>query len=233
VAGRQRTRQPGPTLESLLANVRRGQVAYLVLTPEQKRALRNPGGRVALDVLRHLLGARPATPERFPLTEQVFQAVARKLGYLVGQKRCRTMIRRLRETRVVAGAGHYGSRTGTRPSGRASVWPSTGWGAVSARLPPAAFPSDSVLSATRFPSSGNSVLAGGSTPCSVTSWGCRRPVYPTARRGRCGHVTRFSRARSELAVEAVHFDRGGANGAMSLGADPESLNSGPSTKEKK
>jgi hypothetical protein len=46
-------------------------------------------------------------PERFPLTEQAFQAVARKLGYVVGQKRCRAMVRRLRDARVVAGAGQY------------------------------------------------------------------------------------------------------------------------------
>jgi hypothetical protein len=112
-----------PTLERVLANVRRGQVAYLVLTAEQKRALKDPEGRVALDVLRHVLGARPANPERFPLTEQAFQAVARNLGYLVGQKRCRTMVRRLRETGVIARAGQYrqpylntASRSGFRVS---------------------------------------------------------------------------------------------------------------------
>jgi hypothetical protein len=96
-----------PTLERVLANVRRGQVAYLVLTAEQKRALRDPDGRVALDVLRHLLGARPGNPERFPLTEQAFQTVARKLGYPVGQKRSRGMVRRLLEAGVIAGAGQY------------------------------------------------------------------------------------------------------------------------------
>jgi hypothetical protein len=62
---------------------------------------------VALDVLNHLLGARPMVPERFPLTEQAFQAVARKLGYRVGQKRCRTMIRRLLGAGVIGGAGQY------------------------------------------------------------------------------------------------------------------------------
>jgi len=62
----------------VLANVRR--VAYVCLAPEQKRALRNPRGQIALDVLRRLLGARPLTPERFPLTEQAFQAVALRLG---------------------------------------------------------------------------------------------------------------------------------------------------------
>jgi hypothetical protein len=73
-----------PTLEQVLANVRAGNVVRLVLTKEQKRALKDADGRVALDVLRHLLGARPANPERFPLTEGVFQAVALKLGYSWG-----------------------------------------------------------------------------------------------------------------------------------------------------
>jgi hypothetical protein len=74
-----------PQLESVLANVCRGRVAYVALTPEQNRMLRDPDGRIALDVLRHLLGARPLTPERFPLTEQAFQSVARRLGYVVAR----------------------------------------------------------------------------------------------------------------------------------------------------
>jgi hypothetical protein len=76
------------------------------LTREQKRVLRHPDGRIALDVLRHLLGARPMTPERFPLAEGAFQAVARKLGYLVGQKRCRRMRQPLVETGVIGPCGH-------------------------------------------------------------------------------------------------------------------------------
>jgi hypothetical protein len=78
-----------PNLQDVLANVCRGRVVYICLTREQKRELRDSEGRIALDVLRHLLGARPMTPERFPLTEQAFQAVARRLGYVVGQKRCK------------------------------------------------------------------------------------------------------------------------------------------------
>jgi hypothetical protein len=96
-----------PRLQDVLAGVRRGRVAYVCLIPEQKRAFRDPEGRIALDVLRHLLGARPLNPERFPLTEQAFQAVARKLGYVVGQKRCRRMVRRLRATGVVGEVGQY------------------------------------------------------------------------------------------------------------------------------
>jgi hypothetical protein len=96
-----------PQLYDVLANVRRGRVAYVVLTREQNRALRDPDGRIALDVLRHLLGARPTTPERFPLAEQAFQAVAHRLGYVVGQKRCRRMVRRLLGSGVIAPCGQY------------------------------------------------------------------------------------------------------------------------------
>jgi hypothetical protein len=91
----------------VLANICPGRVAYICLTPEQKRALRDPEGRIALEVLRHLLGARPMVPERFPLTEQAFQAVARRLGYVVGQKRCRRMVKRLVTTQVVGPCGQY------------------------------------------------------------------------------------------------------------------------------
>jgi hypothetical protein len=94
-----------PRFEDVLASVCRGRVAYLVLTREQKGALRDPEGRIALDVLRHLLGARPMVPERFPLTEQAFQAVAGRLGYVVGQKRCRRMVRRLLALRVIGECG--------------------------------------------------------------------------------------------------------------------------------
>jgi len=47
------------------------------------------------------------TPERFPLTEQAFQAVARRLGYVVGQKRCRRMVKRMVSLGVVGPCGHY------------------------------------------------------------------------------------------------------------------------------
>lgn len=98
-----------PHLEAVLARVVRGRVAYLVLSPEQKRALRDRDGQRALDVLRHLLGARGAigAPERFPLTEQAFQAVARRLGHELGQKRCRRLIARLKAAQVIAGSGQY------------------------------------------------------------------------------------------------------------------------------
>jgi hypothetical protein len=98
---------PPPHLQDVLARVRRGRVAYICLTREQKRALRDPEGRIALDVLRHLLGARPLTPERFPLAEQAVQAVASKLGYVVGQKRCRRMVKRILAAGVIGPCGQY------------------------------------------------------------------------------------------------------------------------------
>jgi hypothetical protein len=96
-----------PHLQDVLADVRRGRVVYLCLTPAQAKSLRDPEGRIALDVLRHLLGARPMTPERFPLTEQALQAVAHRLGYVVGQKRCRRMVKRLLASGVIGRCGHY------------------------------------------------------------------------------------------------------------------------------
>jgi hypothetical protein len=93
------------TLKQVLGDVRPGRVAYLTLTREQKRALKDRDGAIALDVLRHLLGARP--PGRFPLTEGAFQKVARKLGHELGQKRCRRLIGRLRNSGVIEQAGSY------------------------------------------------------------------------------------------------------------------------------
>jgi hypothetical protein len=116
-----------PHLREVLANVRHGQVAYVraTLTREQKRALRDPEGQIALDVLDHFLGARPIVPERFPLVEQAFQAIALKLGYVVGQKRCRRMVARLLETCVIAPSGHYRQpyrNSGTRSGFRVALY---------------------------------------------------------------------------------------------------------------
>jgi hypothetical protein len=96
-----------PHLQDVLAGVRRGRVAYICLTRERKRGLRDPEGRIALDVLRHLLGARPLAPERFPLTEQTFRAVACRLGDVAGQKRYRRMVKRLLASGVIVRCGHY------------------------------------------------------------------------------------------------------------------------------
>jgi hypothetical protein len=95
-----------PHLQSVLASVLLGRVARHCLTPAQAKSLRDREGRIALDVLRHLIG-RPLVAERFLLTEQAFQAVANKLGYVVGQKRCQLMVKRLSASGVVVRCGHY------------------------------------------------------------------------------------------------------------------------------
>lgn len=93
----------------MLAAFRPGRVVSFELTREQKQALRDVDGKIALDVLRHLLGARQAlkAPERFPLTEQTIQAFRRKLGHKVGQKRCRELRRRLEAAGVIPTSGRY------------------------------------------------------------------------------------------------------------------------------
>ena len=98
-----------PTLEAVLAAFRPGRVARLELTRVQKLALRDADGKIALDVLRHLLGARQAVdaPERFPLTERAIQAFTRKLGHRIGQKRCRGLRHRLEAAGVIRASGHY------------------------------------------------------------------------------------------------------------------------------
>lgn len=64
-------------------------------------------------MFRHFVGARFASvapgepPERFPLTAFTMQAVARRLGYEIGEKRCRAMTRRLVEAGIVVEAGSY------------------------------------------------------------------------------------------------------------------------------
>jgi len=73
-----------PDLQNVLAGVLRGRVAYICLIREQKRALCDPEGRIALDVLRHLLGARPMTPERFP-PEQPRRRKRRSSGDVVAR----------------------------------------------------------------------------------------------------------------------------------------------------
>jgi hypothetical protein len=102
-----------PNLAGVLASVVPGRVARLALEGEQKRALRDPEGQLALDALRHLLGARAASvrpgrpPGPFPLTEQTFQTVASRLGHPVGIKRSRTLRRRLLAVGVIRSGGSY------------------------------------------------------------------------------------------------------------------------------
>jgi len=93
----------------VLAAVARGRAVPLGLTREQKQAFRDRDGQLALDVLRHLLGARAylGGQGKFPLTEATFQAVAGRLGQAVGIKRSRALLRRLRDGGVLEESGSY------------------------------------------------------------------------------------------------------------------------------
>jgi hypothetical protein len=121
---RSRRRRP-PNLEALLAAVESRRTIRLNLTREQKAAFRDRDGRIALDVFRHFVGARFASvlpgepPERFPLTAFTVQAVAWRLGYEIGEKRCRAMTRRLVEAGIVVESGSYRQRYRLR-AGRGS-----------------------------------------------------------------------------------------------------------------
>jgi hypothetical protein len=84
-------------------------VAALGLTDEQRNALSDQDGRLALKVLGHLLGARAvvqAAPS-FPLSERCVLAVGARLGYRIGQKRARKLRGRLVASGVITESGAY------------------------------------------------------------------------------------------------------------------------------
>jgi hypothetical protein len=105
----------GSPLEQVLANVVPGRVQRLRLSEGQRRELGDRDGRIALQVLRALLRARkgtrnPRVTEPFPLTEDAFQAIARRLGHRVGDKRARAIIKRCVALGVLESAGSYRQR---------------------------------------------------------------------------------------------------------------------------
>jgi hypothetical protein len=109
-------------LEQVLANVVPGRGQRLRLSERQRRELDDRDGRIALQVLRALVRARKATRNPgvtgpFPLTEDAFQAVARRLGLPIADKRTRAIIKRCVALGVLEGAGSYRQRyrnSGTR-----------------------------------------------------------------------------------------------------------------------
>ena len=121
------------TLPDVLREARPGRVRRIPTTPDQRRRL-GRDGLEALDLLRHLLGARDAAgaPGDAPLTEQAVQALARRLGRRVGQKRARCVQTRLREAGIIVPAGSYPQRRGSRY--RVRLWRLAG-GAVDRVVP--------------------------------------------------------------------------------------------------
>jgi hypothetical protein len=102
-----------PPLEQVLANVVPGRDQRLRLSEKQRRELGDRDGRIALQVLRALLRARQfsdRSPKPFPLTEAAFQAIARRLGHQVGDKRARAIIKRCIALEVLESAGSYRQR---------------------------------------------------------------------------------------------------------------------------
>jgi hypothetical protein len=101
---------PAPPLEQVLGNVVPGRGQRLRLTEAQRRALDDRDGRIARQVIRALARARTATGRPsgpFPLTEAAFQAVARRLGLSIGDKRTRAIIKRCIALGVLESAGSY------------------------------------------------------------------------------------------------------------------------------
>jgi hypothetical protein len=129
-----------PGLAAVLAAVTPGRTARLNLTELQKRSLGDSDGQLALDVLRHLLGARAAAagetapPIAFPLTEATFQAIARRRGRAVGIKRIRALLRRLVVVGVIEPTGSYRQayRNSAGSSGYRVVLYTTGPGVLKA-----------------------------------------------------------------------------------------------------
>jgi hypothetical protein len=102
-------------LEQVLASVVPGRGQRLRLSERQRRELGDRDGRIALQVLRALVRARRVTPKftalgEFPLTEDAFQAIARRLGLAIGDKRTRAIINRCVALGVLEGAGSYRQR---------------------------------------------------------------------------------------------------------------------------
>jgi hypothetical protein len=163
-----------PPLEQVLANVVPGRGQRLRLSERQRRGLDDRDGRIAVQVLRALVRARKATPkhhrgDEFPLTEDAFQAVARRLGLSIGDKRTRAITKRCIALGVLESAGAYRqsyTKSGVRSGFRV---PSSGSG-----RPPRL--NAKPLSANEGSSSALDKSAGGPTPSLATSTAALRPT---------------------------------------------------------
>jgi hypothetical protein len=177
-----------PTLEAVLAAFRPGRVVGLDLTREQKRELRDADGQIALDVLRHLLGARAAVgaPERFPSPR--------------GPSRRSSAARAQGRAEALPWAAPAARGGGSRPSIGQLPPALQGLRSPLGLLPaPVQNPAEdptvaSILSASPLPSSANEGVDGGSTPSSGTTRGSHRRGLRARGRGRWSLWTRYSDA---------------------------------------
>jgi len=101
-----------PPPEQVLANVVPGRGQRLRLSEKQRQALNDRDGRIARQVLRALFRARKGLPhpELSPLTEDALQAIARRLGLSIGDKRARAIIKRCISLGILESAGSYRQR---------------------------------------------------------------------------------------------------------------------------
>jgi hypothetical protein len=109
-----------PVLTELgvLVHVRKGNTARVACPQEHRRAFLDRDGRLALEGLRHALGARPAeTRALFPFTAGFLQAVLRRLGHNVGLKRCYEMVHRLADAEAISPEASYREAYRDRPGG--------------------------------------------------------------------------------------------------------------------
>ena len=180
-------------LESVLPRSFCGRVVRLELTREQKRALRDRDGQIALDVLRHLLGAREAMGAvgRFPLSEHAFQAIARKLGYDVGQKRARALACRLVEAGITEEAGHY-RQEHHNSAGRDGFHVRLLRLAVAVARTVAAFGKTYLPVGSRPSVKRQSARRWWAHPLFGDYWDAHRPGFIRAEPGVCAHWTRFA-----------------------------------------
>jgi hypothetical protein len=83
----------------------------------------HPDNPVSVSVAQHVAWARKrvGAADDFPLTDETIRAVATRLGYRVGLKRCSRIRHRLAAAGVIQAAGSY-RRRGMAGGHRVSLW---------------------------------------------------------------------------------------------------------------
>jgi hypothetical protein len=99
-------------LDDVIRNVAPGRQARFNLTAAQRAALADPDGRLALTILRHLIGARHVTPgapvHQTPFTPEAVRRAALSLVYgTIGRAHARRLRARLVEQGILVPDGSY------------------------------------------------------------------------------------------------------------------------------